>query len=721
MSVPLLCATLAAIAGALLGREFGLVGSAAVFTAATIVTAVVGAPGPWLLAMPAALATVSLSPDLPPPTWPRAGPVHLDGTVDADIRTDWARRQRTFVLERDGHRCLCLVQGLIDVLPGDRVVGTARFRARPPIAGALLMPTADAAADALRVSDGPLSFGRLSYACRLALERSLRASITGEPGDLLCRLVLGRGPPLSERVTASHRAVGVTHLLAVSGAHASMLAAMLALAFAQCTGQAPLTSRSYRRVCAAILLLYGGVTGMEPPVFRAVVAFLLLLISQACRRRLHLSTALAVPALLTAVLAPDDLLSISFCLSYAAVIGLGLSGAMRSETWQARLLRTPLSASFWATLTTMPLTLHFFGQVAPWTIVATPLLAPAVAVMLAGGLLVGVTGLASPAVAGALAAPLQALAALYTGAVDLLARLPWAPIMVDRQPALLLLLGAGLLGVAVWVRWRDRRGFAAVCVALSLPHFLPAPPAPAGLRLLAVGHGQACLFGASDGTAVLIDCGTQGEPRRAALAVTSALLPRRRLDLLIVTHADHDHAGGIPALLQRVRVDRAVLPAEMLHGPTATLLLAQGAAVLGVDDGERLDLGVNVSVFRPSLRAASSNDRSLWVRLDCGTFTTLLPGDALEPAVHAWIATDGRSADVLLLPHHGRPHAALRALLQSVRPRLALVSNAATDTPCAQAIVTAQFGIPTLETGDRGDIGIDADGTIAADRPERLP
>ena len=81
---------------------------------------------------------------------------------------------------------------------------------------------------------------------------------------------------------------------------------------------------------------------------------------------------------------------------------------------------------------------------------------------------------------------------------------------------------------------------------------------PLGVHLFAVGHGQ-CVLATCDGRTVAVDCGSMSSrslPVRRLLAV----LPRPHLDLLVLTHGDHDHWNGLPELLQRVHVARACLP-----------------------------------------------------------------------------------------------------------------------------------------------------------------
>ncbi|MCA8958768.1 MAG: ComEC/Rec2 family competence protein, partial [Planctomycetes bacterium] len=537
---------------------------------------------------------------------------------------------------------------------------------------------------------------------------------------LLCHLVLGGGPAVAAELTQAHRATGVSHLLAVSGAHLTMLAWRLGFTFTLATRRSALGNRWFHTVCSAVLVLYGAITGMDPPVFRALVATSVFLLGTSAGRRVPVSGLLALPALLTALFAPRDLLGVSFNLSYAAVVGLFLSGGLRGGGWRERYWIGPLQCSVWAALCTMPLTLWYFGQWAPWTIVATPLLGPLVAAMLGLGL---TTTLAAPVWAGfgwILAWPLSAMTALYCGAVQLLSRLPLAPVLAESRPSLPLLMCAGLLGTACLLWLRDRRGVVALCLSLSLPHFLPAPqPVEPGLVLVAVGHGHAGLLRLPDGTTVLVDCGSLRQPHRAAQAIARVVLPHYHIDWLVVTHGDHDHINAIPQLLARVRPRQALLPLELRGSTIESLLQRNGCTIRWLAAGARCRPCAGVLVHRPATRG-NRNDQSAWVHAELGSFRAILTGDALVAGVAAWLASDlSTPADVLVLPHHGRPHDGIAPLLQRVRPRLALVSCAGRDGFTAQGKLARAAGCSVLHTGSSGTITVRASAppTIHTERP----
>lgn len=700
----LLAATLWAVGAAILVRAVGAPGAALALGTAAWLTSARSHAGPWIAAVPAALAAIDL-PQEETPAATRRGPVRIDAEI-VDVRPGDRHSADTLLRlrSRDGRTApvLCAVQGELAVLPGDRVVGTAR-------AGGGDRLFLHALAEALHVEPGAPTFARVAERCRRALEASLLAALPDESGVLLCHLVLGRGPPLPADLVAAHRDTGLTHLLAVSGAHASMLACLLALAFGVFAGRRPSSSRPFRWFCVVFLLVYSAITGMDPPVFRALVAFSMVLFAHSRGRRVSVCAALSAPALLTALCAPGDLFGASFCLSYAAVLGLALSGALRARSWRERFVRAPLVGSVWATLLTMPLTLVYFGQVAPWTILATPLLAPVVAGMLALGLVVSCAGLVSASVAAAGAAPLHALTSAYTGAVRATAELPWAPIQALGRPDPWLLGVCAAVGLSLLVARTGRASVAALCALLAVPHFIPAAAATPRLELSAVGHGQACVAHTPDQRRVVVDCGNLGRGSLAARRVLEGLGSHRTIDLLVVTHAHHDHYAGVSMLLRQCRVVRAAMPDELLESDLGLALVAHGAELLGIPMGNVRHFGPGVHVSRPDVTADDVNDHGLWVWLNLGTFTALLTGDALEHGVAAWIAgPHARRADVLVVPHHGRANERLAELLGVVQPRLALVSNASEPGWTAQARAARHAGVRVLETGRVGGVRIDA-------------
>lgn len=670
---------------------------AAAIAAAGILWALWRHRGPSLAALPALLAALP-APPLPAPA-PAPGPTRITGTVTEVVVDPLAATTRLRLRCSDGTRQVTC-DGTLPLLPGDRVQAIARG-SEPTIPE--LPPTLHVPAGGLRVRPGAWSIPRLCAAAHRRLEDALLSLFPGELGPLLCTLTLGRGTRIDDELAAAHRATGVSHLLAVSGAHAAMLAWLLGL---QPFGRGPRRRVGRPQAAAALTMLglYAAITGCEPPVFRALCACAIAVLGQHVGRRASLAAVLGLPALLTALVWPAELTRPSFQLSYAAVVGLWLAGAPghgRMERW----FWLPLRASFWATATTAPFTLFWFQQLAPWTIVLTPLLAPLVGALLIAALALALLACCLERLAALLAPAVGALAELYAFAVTASDALPGTPIHALATPATALLAAAALLALACLLFWRHRRAVAAACALFALPWFLPPlATGPATLRLFAVGHGQAALLTDTDGINVAIDCGSMQRENLPARKLVGALV-RRRIDLLILTHGDMDHCSGVAELLRRVPVTHALLPEQLRGSPTTAALAAAGTELSWLPAGTSARPLPHVLVHAPPLHAPSDNDGSLWVRVEVAGTSVLLTGDAEEAGVA--VALAGKVAvasDVLVLPHHGRENALAPELLAMVRPSACLVSSRVRDGRSKLGDLAAGLGIPVHTTGLQGDL-----------------
>ncbi len=652
-----------------------------------------------LLALPALLAGLR-APTPPLPPLP-AGPVVLHGEVRSVVRapelgTVQLRLGRGPVPLRVSLDAEC------EVLPGDHIRVLAHVT---PAAAPGLAPSIHAVAATATVQPGPWSLARACATARRAMERQLLAHLPAQEGAMLAALVLGRDTRPNGELVAAHRATGLSHLLAVSGAHAAMLAFLLGL----CSwhGRRRIGA-SQRRTFVVLLLLvaYAAITGNEPPVLRAVAAYALAAAAGHLGRPCGIGPMLLAPAILTAFVQPEALLGPSFLLSYAAVVGLVLAGAPRGETFWQRWVLAPLRASGWATLLTAPLTLAFFGQLAPWTVVLTPLLAPLVGLLLLLGLALALLGLVLPSLAALLALPTGLLATLYQDLVQLANHLPATPVHAGFVPATWLLVLVAWVAACLVACRRDRRSVAAAAVLLSLPHFVPstAPPA-ARFQLFAIGHGQACLAITERGHQIAIDCGSLQHPFLAAERLTAAL-QRRRLDLLVVTHGDQDHHNGVPALLDRVAIGTAILPQALAGSALAEQLRRCGVLVRVQAPGTTTTPLPGFTVSAPTLpEGATDNDQSLWASVAIGSARVLTTGDAQELGTAAALAAGIASPhDVLVLPHHGRANANAPALLLRVRPRVCLASAASSDGDTRLGPLVRRSGCELWTTGVHGTL-----------------
>jgi len=411
---------------------------------------------------------------------------------------------------------------------------------------------------------------------------------------------------------------------------------------------------------------------------------------------------LAAAALVVLVLEPAALFDPGAQLSFTAAAALLAGG----EAVPRSRFRSLLRASATATAATAPLAAWHFGGSAPAGLLVNLLAVPWTGVVLLPAALVAValSTLPSSAAVSLGMGLCESLADLSLAAAVRLAE--WLPGTPSAPAAPLWVAMSGLLGLwstrARATRWRVA-GALAVSAGLALAPAQRFDPEAPRLVALDVGQGDALLVQGTQGT-LLVDAGAalperwdRGErdvlPALAALGV-------RRLDLVIASHGDLDHRGGLPAVLRGIDVGRLWLPLGQADAPDFAALRAvarrRGIPVEERGAGSRpLQLGdLRVLPLWPpwGYRAANRNDASLVVRVERGPHSLLLPGD-LEARGEAGLLASGveLAADILVVPHHGSRSSSTPAFLERVAARLAVIS-----APCA-----GRFPTPHIEVLER--------------------
>jgi competence protein ComEC len=245
--------------------------------------------------------------------------------------------------------------------------------------------------------------------------------------------------------------------------------------------------------------------------------------------------------------------------------------------------------------------------------------------------------------------------------------------------------GVAALAWAVVRGCRARAGRAAVAGVLALAVIAgpvvaiggaPGPPDRFTATFLDVGQGDATLLQTPDGRTVLVD----GGPPGAGLAAKLRDRGVRSLDVVVLTHAQEDHQGGLAEVLEAfdvgVLLDGGVPGDASEHREIVSLARRRGTAVRAARAGQRLRVGlglllrVHAAATRDSAPDTDPNLRAVVMTASYGSFDVFLPADA-ESEVTAPLALP--DADVMKVAHHGSEDPGLTDLLARVRPETAVI------------------------------------------------
>jgi competence protein ComEC len=537
---------------------------------------------------------------------------------------------------------------------------------------------ADTVADTGQVRGGPQG---IVDEARERAELALRRGVPWREAALLRGMALGDDSALPDDVRGEFRASGLSHLVAASGQNVMLLAALV-LAASTVIG---VGFRLRLALVLAMIVLYVPLAGAGASIQRAGVMGAAGVVAILAGRPASRWYAFLLAAAGTLMLNPHALEDVGWQLSFAAVVAILLLAPRLRDAVARRgapgglAEATALTAA--ATLGTAPLMAAHFGQTSVVSLPANVAAAPAVAPAMWLGMIAGVAG----QVSAALAAPFTALAAFPVAYVM------WVAHIASRVPGAQTRLPAALVAgvclatvVAIAVR-RARPLLAIAAVALiGFGVVLPrtqagaAAAVPPGLRItfLDIGQGDATLI-QRQGAAILVDTGPPDGPILSRLRSAGV----RRLDLLVVTHAQADHDGGAAAVLGAMPV-AAVLDGrdgvrDSAGARMATEAVRRRVRVLAPRAGEVLSAGgVTIRVLWPKPASgppqadADPNQRAIVAEARADGLRMLLTADA-ESDVLAPL--DLASVDVLKVSHHGSADPGLASLLTRLHPRLAAV------------------------------------------------
>ena len=197
------------------------------------------------------------------------------------------------------------------------------------------------------------------------------------------------------------------------------------------------------------------------------------------------------------------------------------------------------------------------------------------------------------------------------------------------------------------------------------------------------GHGGCTVLELPDGRTLLYDAGALGGPDVTRKQIAPFLWHRgiRRIDEILLSHADLDHFNGLPALLERFAVGQVTCTPTFADKNTPGVRVTLAALertripVRIVQAGDRLTSGeVEMDVLHPPAEGPEGNEnaRSLVLRVRHAGHTLLLTGDLEGAGLERVLALPPTPVDILMAPHHGSRTSNKPELADWARPRVVI-------------------------------------------------
>lgn len=457
------------------------------------------------------------------------------------------------------------------------------------------------AADAIlciRAPSGIHAWREQLYQLRLRLCAVYESCLPAREAGILSAMTVGEKTLLDEDVRTLFQSAGISHILAISGMHISMIGMGIYNLLRKCRN-------SFLRsalVTAGVLMLYGTLIGMGVSASRAIGMFLIYLLAQCLGRGYDTASALAVLAILLLTENPFLLHDVSFQFSFLAVFAVVTAEhALPEQKLGGRVYRKlrPVILSLLLQLFTLPLVAYYYYELPMYALLLNFILLPYLGVVLGFGLLAGVAGTFLLSWARMLLLPCRVVLSAYVWVCEKVELLPFSTVICGRPTPgklwlyygflCMLLLMAEYLKKQKHMRMKTKQyegqenegvaekksagseeiggtvsiyGCLVVGTALLLALLLHVPAGGFEIDYLDVGQGDGSMLRTDKGVVCFVDGGSTDVSGIGTYRILPFLKSKgiRKVDYWILSHLDDDHVNGFYEVLESgYRVDAVVI------------------------------------------------------------------------------------------------------------------------------------------------------------------
>lgn len=576
-----------------------------------------------------------------------------------------------------------------------------------------------------RIWDGDILQRRKSknlYYCMLNYVKSrvsciYQKTLPKEDSDVLHAMVLGDKSELSTELKSLYQKGGISHILAISGLHISMIGMFLF----KLLKKAGFHHNMASFLCMLLIWFYGRMTGLSVSTNRAVVMMILSLAACFVNRSYDSCSAIACSAILILIQQPYQLFQCGFQMSFLAVVGVVVFYPMCKEYMKwcfpdfqkkmhvkeqseyysfwvllnrvTRTFRSSLLASASIQLFTLPVMLWFYYEIAPYAPILNLLVIPLASLLLLLAILLAVVGWFSIPLAAFLGGGIHCILWFYQFLCQLFQLFPHSEVVVGKpEPWQVIVSIFAVVLFGYFVKFRIHKAAGILLIIACMVIMLRMPVRELEITMLDVGQGDCIFMENEEGTTILIDGGSSDTKQVGTYRIHPFLKYSgiRVLDYCFLTHLDEDHISGILELLDYARENQdfvlknLVLTYSEVKEEKGQEIIKQarkaGVHILLMGRGDFIGSGkLKLRCLHPyeKFETEDRNSASLVLELSYGPFTMVLTGDVDATGEGEMLSHDCfgyQQYSLLKIAHHGSKYSTTEAFLRRVNPKRAIIS-----------------------------------------------
>lgn len=578
------------------------------------------------------------------------------------------------------------------------------------------------------------------YELRLLGEKRIDNKLNKENAGIIKAMLFGSKGDIDIETKELFQKSGIAHILAISGLHISFLAITL-FSLLKKSG---LDTWICGIISESVLILYGIMIGFSVSSIRAIVMFSLYLLGKAVLRAYDMMTSMSFVLTIVILYNPNIINDTGLQLSFMAVLGVGYfySTYVKKVLKPPKIL-SPLFVSLFVFLSTFPIILSSYYEIAFYSIALNLLIVPLMSVLLVVAILIltpfyfigvpivdfilwiykesciaferigiGRYNIGSPGLARIIMYYVLLVIAVNINIIwqatknsDVIKlQFILANIKLEKKTLKPILFSFTIIFTAILV------------MTLRFPNNLH-------MWMVDVGQGDGMVIQNDNGAVYLIDGGSLSKKEIGKKCIIPLLkyYGINEIEAVFITHPDADHMNGIEELLERqlrehIRVRKIYIFEGFMENEGFADIFnkaqVSGTKIIGIAKGNIIENGkLKIEVLYPEMgySVENINNASLVMNIGYKNFNMITTGD-VEKEGEKLISEDEKiNCDILKIAHHGSKSSTTTDFLEWTNPKLALISVGKNKYghPTTQVLKRLEeFRCTIFRTDERGCIEI---------------
>ena len=504
-------------------------------------------------------------------------------------------------------------------------------------------------------------------------------NLSPENSGILKKLILADSKSIKVDLNELYSETGISHLLAISGLHIMIIISLLN----NILSRLGLGYNIKFAITSLFLISYGYILGFPPSVSRAMLMYFILIVSEYLEIKISNKIIVLFAAVILLVINPHWLFDIGFQLSFGAVIGIAFLKERLFPMTTSELL-SGIQIYTTVNIAIFPILAMHFNNFNLLSLITNLLMTPVVTVVLILGYLSVILSLVLTSISYYIFTVIDFILEAFNFyltytleyfSLPLRVKYPSLISVVIYYIVILILLSSTFKRKI----YKYRKIFAIYMVMTLVTYAILISSNSLTVGFFDVGQGDSSYL-YYKGKYIQIDTGgTAFSSYNPGVEITKRAIKKRginKIDLMILSHLDLDHVGGVKSMLESKMIDTIILgESERASDIYLDIMGGHEDKIITLNENSKLDIDEDLSIrfLNVGTNSLNSNDNSLVCLVQYKDNKILYTGD-IGKVVEELLISDIGNVDILKVSHHGSASSTSIEFLNIARPKYSVIS-----------------------------------------------